>query len=1029
MDEKTYRSDDNLIPSQMNDDATYVGDKTIISSGMNTPNVNAAINDATVRLDNPIQSDFIGSGFSQPDINADNTYMLNDKPYKFVKHISSGTGEADILLVEGEQGKAVLKVYRSGQLPKSDLIQKLRSIKHDDIIKVFDYGYIKDRFGERFFELMEYAEGGALVDAIPIKNEKRIKQIVKEIINALKFLHENGIVHRDIKPENIYFKDKKQSDLVIADFGISSIIDNRIKHHITTMKGTDFYSAPEGLKKVRLASNNVKISGAVDYYALGITLLVTWMSKQGVYNKIIEVANLQDIVDLNEKYDEDLIFRAWNELKEKCVLPFADDMPERIKTLISGLMVINEEKRWGYDECIKWLNGENVPVYKDVFYNDYEPFAFDDGQIASNPEELALFMQNNLKLAEKYLLRGKIKDWLEKAKNIKLATIIEDIAENIYKNDKAAAVQATIYALNPNLPYLDVDGNKCFTIEDLANAIEDNFEEYKNLLKNRNDALYVYIDSKGYSDLSDAIFGYYKEMKNNPGLATIYAIYHLNPKKPYLFFHPEKADGTNYTSVPIDNLPLLGNLFLEYMEEAKEYMLTSEIEAWFSFNGNNYYYDAFKYLREQVGPKNKDAMVVGAAYILNKEFVYTAVDKSNNKTKADIAQTLLKNFDKYTDILSNDFSYLHMYAWAKEWDWELAQIRYSFNFKSHNGKLFPYNKKIALMRVIKAFNKNFVFEIEGEVFKHPKELINASNKVKDYVKKELKNLDSKIHAWISVYFHEDPYVKFNKTGEYEDKLKEYMDFIELISPNNSLSKKYSDAKNSIPKLIKKEQNLDARFFIGQGIAIALPIVMAYFLFMYVYPDGGNQNLPGKFWDLPSWYFLTFAVLGIIFVFLGGDADFSAGCIGGPIVGAVVGIVLYYIFYFVVSSYYITGGLILIILGYALYDIIKNGNSYTSKDIRQRLFDTSDKLTFEWQPLAFAFSNKDKFDSPRIALLNDYHMQRKQDKIYILKKTIIPILVFATVLILLLSFDKKYDIYFTATKEFIKSIFLWVKNLF
>ena len=83
----------------------------------------------------------------------------------------------------------------------------------------------------------------------------------------------------------------------------------------------------------------------------------------------------------------------------------------------------------------------------------------------------------------------------------------------------------------------------------------------------------------------------------------------------------------------------------------------------------------------------------------------------------------------------------------------------------------------------------------------------------------------------------------------------------------------------------------------------------------------------------------------------------------------------------------------------------------------------------WEPLAFAFSDKDKFESPRVSLLNDYHVRRRKDKIYILKRTVIPILVFFTVLMLLLSFDAKYDPYFTKVGEIIKSIVLWVKNLF
>ncbi|HPN37956.1 MAG TPA: hypothetical protein PL041_06095, partial [Melioribacteraceae bacterium] len=635
----------------------------------------------------------------------------------------------------------------------------------------------------------------------------------------------------------------------------------------------------------------------------------------------------------------------------------------------------------------------------------------------------------DLKMSEKYLFRGQIKKWLEKAKNVKLATIIDDIAEEQYNDNKKAAVQATIYALNKNLPYVAVDGTECETVNEIAVVIESNFDKYVKLLQNRYDSVYLYIESKGYSDVADSIYSYYEDYEDNPDLATMYVMYHLNPNMPFTFYHPKDKNGNEYTEIGRDELKRFASVFFNYMEEAKVVINSQELEAWLSFGDNDYYYDAIKYLREQVGPKNKDSMVVGAAFIFDESLGYTANDRTVCKTKYDVASAFMKNFDKYIGILKNDFSYYHMYAWAKKWDWELSQTRFSFNLKNHKGKLFPYNEKIALMRVIRALGNEVPFEIEGETFKNPNELVNASNKVKDYVKKELKNLDSKVHAWISVFYHEDPYAKLSKKGDYEDKLKEYMNFIEKISPSNELTKRYLDAKNSLPKLIKKEKDLDTRFFIGQGIAMALPIVMAYFLFMYVYPDGGNQYMPGKFWALPGWYYIIFGILGAFFTFMGDDSDFTTGCIGGPIIGAIVGVVLYYIFYFVVSSYYITGGLMIILLGYALYDIFKNGNSYTSKSIQARLFDMNDKLTFEYEPLAFAFSTKDKFESPRAALLKDYHAKRKQDKIYILKRTVIPILVFFTVLVLLLSFDPKYTPYFTKIAQIIKSIVLWIKNLF
>jgi serine/threonine protein kinase len=50
----------------------------------------------------------------------------------------------------------------------------------------------------------------------------QIKNISKQLLLALKFMHEKKIIHRDIKPENILLKNEK--DLKICDFGCSTYL-------------------------------------------------------------------------------------------------------------------------------------------------------------------------------------------------------------------------------------------------------------------------------------------------------------------------------------------------------------------------------------------------------------------------------------------------------------------------------------------------------------------------------------------------------------------------------------------------------------------------------------------------------------------------------------------------------------------------------------------------------------------------------------------------------------------------------------
>ncbi len=49
--------------------------------------------------------------------------------------------------------------------------------------------------------------------------------VMKNILQALEYLHNIGIVHRDLKPENLILASKDNDNVLkIADFGLASFI-------------------------------------------------------------------------------------------------------------------------------------------------------------------------------------------------------------------------------------------------------------------------------------------------------------------------------------------------------------------------------------------------------------------------------------------------------------------------------------------------------------------------------------------------------------------------------------------------------------------------------------------------------------------------------------------------------------------------------------------------------------------------------------------------------------------------------------
>ncbi|KAI9799022.1 MAG: hypothetical protein M1825_004918 [Sarcosagium campestre] len=142
-------------------------------------------------------------------------------------------------------------------------VLKKISMGHQNILTLVDYFETMNNL----YLVTDLALGGELFDRICRKGsyyESDAADLIRATLSAVAYLHDHGIVHRDLKPENLLFRTPEDNaDLLIADFGLSRIMDEEQFHVLTTTCGTPGYMAPEIFRK----SGHGK---PVDIWAIGV---------------------------------------------------------------------------------------------------------------------------------------------------------------------------------------------------------------------------------------------------------------------------------------------------------------------------------------------------------------------------------------------------------------------------------------------------------------------------------------------------------------------------------------------------------------------------------------------------------------------------------------------------------------------------------------------------------------------------------------------------------------------------------------
>ena len=379
-------------------------------------------------------------------------------------------------------------------------IENIKKLKHPNLLEYISVWFEESK--NRVIVITELLQGGNLREHRKYQKKLKIKLIkkwIKQMLNALDFLHSNDYIHHDIKCQNILV-DRVSGNLKLGDLFCIEKLGNR--EYFTKYIGTEEFMAPE----VKEGKYNFK----ADVYSLGLTI-IQLLTMEKPYREF------QRKISIYEAKKSGKYPLSFNQIKN-----------EEIKNFIS-LCLKDEKERPTCKELLnnKWLNNNESPDHnssleiinnlrqkKFILDNNFNCYINENSDLSNNNGISPLTSNNSL-------------NNLKICKQSSMGPIYSlDISKLSNKNN--SHYRFRLNSFNITKPLINESNKRIKSVFSSVNLNEDRNKEVKAIFSDRLDSKKVYKTKNQMLKHKDSRDLLKKEKNEKKDLITLY-LYIIEP--------------------------------------------------------------------------------------------------------------------------------------------------------------------------------------------------------------------------------------------------------------------------------------------------------------------------------------------------------------------------------------------------------------------------------------------------------------------------------------------------------------------